>query len=534
MKQLLTPINENVARIEKYNSGEKLLSWFGISWIPLLMVAFTLLTAGVISVSPIVLSSNPDLIGSDALLKWSCYVPVIALPIVILSGMCMDRFGRLNVLMVALAMGIISEALMRSFVSTNFMGYMLNRDLFVQVIIGACVLIAYETVPLKYRLFAVFVLSMCSELGSAAASGIMLAVERKLLSGNTDLSDPNLVIENLDDIEMYWLNSQMTIFKYLQIISAVFLGIALVGIFLIHKYRACALSLWNMFKRPLQRGELYDTAVHERAEQDGQDPFLSGPVPMSREEFLINMDKETIQESASSLLKRIRGPLALVLLMALAFGMGKPDHEFMQHVAAEALLGSKGTVEQLGLIGVAIMIGAVGMSLVAWRLNKDVRYLPFVGLLLCSIAGFMSLSRSSDDIFMQRVKMESQGFGEPKLSRSDAFMFGANYVFGSIGSPIVLCSIRVLIMDLMPTKMRGMGLMLVAGVISAAYGLAQSLLTLSFAVEVVITIVVCAAGVLGMAAMYTTNWFDNSLLCRDPEQDAQWLVQDSTSLILSA
>jgi hypothetical protein len=233
-------------------------------------------------------------------------------------------------------------------------------------------------------------------------------------------------------------------------------------------------------------------------------------------------------------LKRIRGPFALVILMAIAFGMSKPDSEFMQHIAAEALLGSNGTVEQLGLIGVAIMISSVGLSLVAWRLNKDVRYLPFVGLLLCSIAGFMFVSRSSTDIFMQRIKMESMGFGETKLSRSDAFMFGANYVFGSIGSPIVVCSVRLLIMDLMPTKIRGLGIMLVAGLMSASYGIAQTLLTLSFAAEVVVTIMICAAGVLGMAAMYTTNWFDNSLLCRDPEQDAQWLVQESTSLILPA
>jgi hypothetical protein len=532
--KLLTPINESVARLEKYNSGEKLLSWFGISWIPLLVVAVTLLSAGVISVSPMVLSSHPTLIGSDAPLKWSNYSPLMGLPIVILSGMCMDRFGRLNVLIPALVMGIISEAVLRSFVSTNYIGFMLNRDIIVQVIIGACMLIVYETVPLKNRLFAVFVLSLCSELGSAAASGIMLAVERKLLSQNTDISDPNLVIDDLDDIETYWLNSQMKIFKYLQILSVVLLGLALVGIVLMAKYRACNLSLWILFKSSLQRGEIYDTAVHERAEQDGQDPFLSGPVPMSREEFLIKMEKETIHESVSSLLKRIRGPFALVILMAIAFGMSKPDSEFMQHIAAEALLGSNGTVEQLGLIGVAIMISSVGLSLVAWRLNKDVRYLPFVGLLLCSIAGFMFVSRSSTDIFMQRIKMESMGFGETKLSRSDAFMFGANYVFGSIGSPIVVCSVRLLIMDLMPTKIRGLGIMLVAGLMSASYGIAQTLLTLSFAAEVVVTIMICAAGVLGMAAMYTTNWFDNSLLCRDPEQDAQWLVQESTSLILPA
>jgi hypothetical protein len=81
----------------------------------------------------------------------------------------------------------------------------------------------------------------------------------------------------------------------------------------------------------------------------------------------------------------------------------------------------------------------------------------------------------------------------------------------------------------MPTKMRATGILTWLAVVNFSSDLIPLLGRAGWfgpGAEIFSAFFIGVSSILGLAAVYTTNWFKHSLVCRDPEQDAQWLIKE--------
>ncbi len=102
-----------------------------------------------------------------------------------------------------------------------------------------------------------------------------------------------------------------------------------------------------------------------------------------------------------------------------------------------------------------------------------------------------------------------------------------------IAMPVIAALFRALAMDVFPTSTRGKGVFtlkaieyLLAGVVATCMHEYKST-KLFFPIAAAIAAVM---GAMSFWAFYSTKWFEKSLVCRDPELDACWLINPDSKV----
>jgi hypothetical protein len=504
----MTLSSENVARLEGYNIVEKMISWSRMGWTHVPLFAFVILA--LMSVKALGVSLDflfreiyDDQLGlelEDVMKYWEPwfrqYGPLLIPIPLVLTGICADRFGRFFTLigLMVLSSAILPILWIVRDPTIFTIACILTAYWLVPSTLQVAYLYAYEFVPLKYRLIVQLSLTLAETMGL-------------LLVGIADNT-----IKKGGSKEERFACRQTTYYT----IALVGFGLCLIIGFLLIRSRDTVLNY--MFGAKSDQAKAWNVLV------DVGEVNTEEPVPVSREEFMVNANRV----AQPSLLKVVRnaayGPLTVVAGIAFANALWTESLQVAYWYLSVDYLGKGYRWNFLpGLVlQHASAIGGILLTIGLYIWIKDIRFVPACGLLMFGLGAVVcsSVQVYAPDRFY--LNMEDIT-GMPTVIAGVGMM--------QFGLPVANATFRVLIMDLFFTRNRGRGVFVfkaletfLTGIVAISF---YHLLTerIYFLSEASL---ITAIGAAVVAAFYTTQWFDRSLICRDPEQDACWLVNPET------
>jgi len=354
-------------------------------------------------------------------------------------------------------------------------------------------LFCYEFVPLKYRLVALLSLTCVETFG-------------KMMTGLADkMRDP----ENNEDLDN---RNQILI-----IVPIVFIGLAII------------VALWAVRRdTPLSMVSCRNkaTTAYDQLVQLGN---TAEPIPMSREEFEINSEKEiealgSLNHFFGSIKKCLWGPIGVLLGVAFIDACFEQVFERYYYWYTSDHLGKGYMHDFLPMfildhsLALGGMIACIGLYL--WV--KDIRFVAPTALLIATLGGVIcaSVDVIAKDGFPR--DMEDIVGSMARITTGVVMLVFGRYVYTAV--------FKILTMDLFTTKTRGRGIFVNRAIqifmVSLIGSLTEELKTKR---SYMIILAVIAAGISALifALFYTTQWFEKSLICRDPELDAGWLISNS-------
>lgn len=495
---MLTPFLSDLCRTEKYNVGEKMISWLGNRYGPMFVIVLVLFAAGWSGADPVtfLIMPRPDTFIS----KWGS---TLAIPLLVITGILADKYGRLRFLALLALITVLIEGLFASFMVTMTYSIYLNVNYVTVAITGLALLMAYESVPLKYRLPALVGLSIPAALGS-----VLCDIVGSVINVNMSI-DKNVDYEAMADQD-HRATKDRIVLLIKQVIGITLMLSSFIAIVIVLRRQV---GLWRIFNEASSK--LYMTMIAQKGKQDTNFDDITCPVPVTRCEFVINISNETVRDSCWDIVKAARGPLVLLLTLSIAEGLSFNSlnmYEVMmeKEVYRPDFMGSDPRVTTTVLMIIASLV-----YIVLWYFHRDVRYVAFLGLILCAVSSFIALAAP--------IEVALDG------DRVDTTVFTVGYIMATVGLFFASASLRLFVLDLMPTKMRGTGILTWVAVVNFSTDLIPLLGEAGWygsGTEIFSAFFIGVSSILGLAAVYTTNWFKHSLVCRDPELDAQWLIKE--------
>jgi hypothetical protein len=417
----------------------------------------------------------------------------LMVPFVLATGFVVDRYGRTLVLLglLVISLGITGLAAFTQSTAGFVIAYGTSVNWLFPAIASISAIFVYEFVPLKHRLISLLCLGLAEPMGA-------------VLMG--------LAIESADSIAYYdplWIDRQETI--YIVAAAAIAVTIAVGVIFT--KGRDTILSMVNCGN---EAGKAYDLTV-----TDGR-KNTSEPVPLSREEYIDNAQIERAEcpSLLSSLKGLMVGPFCVLASAGLINAIATKFFSATYWNLAVDFFGGENqeSLIELTLLqhGLTIFGVLVAISLYVWI--RDIRFVPPVGYLLVALGCVICASVNAIGEDGSLVKAST-------LPGALTASLGACLIV--VSSLVAVSSMKVIIMDVFPTSCRGRGVFVFAALEYLFMGIVGSLYSYMRTdrwVAIVLAAIVAAVGVGVFASFYLTSWFEKSILFRDPELDACWLI----------
>jgi len=495
---MLTPFSSDLCRTEKYNVGEKMISWLGVRYGPMFVIVLVLFAAGWSGADPVtfLIMPHPDTFIS----MWGC---TFAIPLLVIIGILADKYGRWRFLALLAIIAVFIEGLFASFMVTMTYSVYFNVKFVTVAITGLALLMAYESVPLKYRLPVLVGMSIPPALGSVLCDVVGYSVDVL-----------NFDHEGMAELDFATKDRVVLLIK--QVIGGALMLASFMAIVIVLRTQV---GLWRIFKEASSK--LYMTMLAQKGKQDTGFYDIPCPVPVTRTEFVINISNDTVRDSRWEIARAARGPLVLLLTLAIAEGLSFSSLNMYEVVMAELVFSNDIWGNAPRVTTTVMMIIASMIYIVLWYFYRDVRYVVFAGLILCAISSFMALAAPVEVVLDAIIDHEKD--------RVDTTVFTVGYILASAGLSCASASLRLFVLDLMPTKMRATGILTWLAVVNFSSDLIPLLGRAGWfgpGAEIFSAFFIGVSSILGLAAVYTTNWFKHSLVCRDPELDAQWLIKE--------
>ena len=544
-----TDFNSDVARPDGYNSLEKMISWSRMGWRHVLFFAFIALSIGAVagaqeavnSVHNAVLQVRlaVDIFGDE---KWVdlwaqgysalvCVVPIVA------TGFAVHRFGRLPTILVGLL--LLCGSLCGSFLIEGSMiaddsdaakaenitkavwyavSYGISSWWLIQSLLAIVYVFCYEVTPIKFRVPAVLGVFLMETLGSLA-----VGLARQYISNSVTVNDEEMLAKygetNFEEGKQYDLYFAQieALFKPISIVcwslvvAALIMGLAVIR-------RDTPAHLVNRG----ETGLVYDRLVVDGTENSQE------RVPMTKEEFAVNAGRETDDALGfCAIVKRAVGPFAVIaqLLLSIAI-MDRSVLTAYYYLVEETLSANGSSVVHDPIPGMLLrhglsMVGVI-CAIGVWAWCKDIRFAPAAALVVSAIG---SVICASVQVFENDQLMNAK-----QVSSSMSIVVGVSVVY--LALPLLQALVRVLIMDMFTNKSRAVGVLALRAVEVAWIGIvniASAELRAYSWFFVTVAVLVAVIGAVALGAFYCTKWFDHSLICRDPELDACWLISEKTA-----
>jgi hypothetical protein len=505
---------ESVCRREGYTITERLLTWAGFLWTPVLLVAPILVFGGIVQIGD-QLYNSPAAPSPEY--YWYTFAAIASFPVIVLIGIFADRIGGR---FIALALMLVLAIVMQAFSFKSELVSIFSRDLVSPAIVGLGFVIAYECVPLRWRLVTILLLSMLPHIGRDAVEfgvaryiiyedvNALLGYEIDSLMFETSMNSDLLPIEQLGADR-----KRTAVF----IIASVCL--ALTGV------------LWLRFRNTL----LAQSAERVRALVTSS---TSEPIPRTilvpnRAPHLTNREKES---AAVSWWKPSPGrvcAIGLVVLMCLGLGNTLELWDAYSLTAINSMFGKQADLWWAYdgiLIRTITEVSITAIAIGAWFYHgrTDVRYLAPVGLLLLAVGNIILISYPSadllDDLLLSN-EVEAEDLDEPVETSN--MTVSAGYVITGLGIPLVRFVVVQLALDIFSAKNRALGTLAIVSAVHIGedlYRVAPLIGSALYTGDMFWMAYCIVISLMGFAAFYVTQWYDASLLSRDPELDANWLV----------
>lgn len=516
-------LSGNVCRPDGYNSLEKLISWARLGWTSVVEFLFMGLcvvaaSSGIAGLNNVLyipfmnsLGESYDEYTTETARFNTELAPVLAIPLLVLSGLAVRRWGRFCSLIgcIVLSMPLLLLIWKAPSRAAVIAGWTVSVFWLFPSIMAIALIFCYETCPIKFRVPAIIGMTLLETLGT-----LVIAL------GNI-VSLNSVSVEKTDEEDAYAqaLSSAKdeARFNYYLISIIVTLGAALGAGLLVFVFSGGKNNSSDTCMSLVCRGKVEQ--AFEKLLERGSNNETAEPLPMSREEFIHNANNEN--DAAPDFVKtlfRAKLPLGVVFLASLAYVISDISILTNYYYPFEDFLGG-GPQENLvpGML-VRHLAASVGLlvSLGVWLWMKDIRFMPSVGAFLAAIGA----------LICSTVKVLGED-GLPVSGVESPSTLVAGVVFISLGISVLSATVRILLMDIFSNKARGQGLFLFKCLDSLSYSICCVFCYYWkskpwFFVGNAALIALIGAAIL--AAFYMTSWFDHSLMCRDPETDACWLV----------
>jgi hypothetical protein len=200
-------------------------------------------------------------------------------------------------------------------------------------------------------------------------------------------------------------------------------------------------------------------------------------------------------------------------------------------ITNEAFFGRSSTRwNQTALIGQGLELLVMTIAIVGWFYNgrRDIRFIMPTGFALVAIGPLIVISSTAvslvEDFFNHEQTMFESGNAS---NRGVVIAKGVGFLINAMGVAFVRLVAYIIALDFFPTRVRVIGTLGILAFVEC--GSAISTLTPQLGLSLRSNDVLwmsyeSVVSILGLAVLYLTQWFDHSLLCRDPEIDAHWLV----------
>jgi len=511
----MTRTDTNIARPEGYSAAEKLLSWARLGWRHIGLLSFVILAIMVGSSIPVLmdevlasillesLSTDEELERFELITRIYLGFPGSALYIV--SGFLIQTYtGRFYGLMAVMFLTTLMSALM---FLTNAMPagavviYTFCSYFGINAIFTMAGIYSYESVPLKFRLIAVVCLSLGETLGMLVAS----------------LADQTAIAGKPAE-DLWAIRGRM-----LAIVPSVLFVIA-AGVGLAYTRRDTVLSRVNARG---QAGPVYDALEREGVET------TSEPIPMTKDEFEINTQKdlEDLDELRTlwGIVKRASpGPMGCMIGVLLVQAIFNKIFFVHYYYRANDYLGAgyAANYVPMMLLKHGTAMGGVSLAVGLYVWLKDIRFVPAAALLCAALGGVVCASVTVLDANGDPIQIKDLMGSMPKITSGVAMML--------FGRPLAMSLFKVMMMDMFTTENRIMGMFMfraIEALFQGIVGACEVYLKKHHAFFIISGATITVVGAIVFAVMYTTQWFENSLVCRDPELDACWLISSDQASV---
>ena len=500
----MKPAKENVARPEGYSSTEKLISWARMGWRHVGLFAFPFISI----MSVMVLGGGMDQLmwpqlflldkGSNLWVArfepWIREYPsYVAVPFLLVAGFAVDRFGRTVSMLATLVIALGATALAGLGNSPTYfvLAYGMVVNLLYPLIFGISFIFIYESTPLKYRLIALLCISLAENMGS-----LILGLATTEAEG-LQYDDPR------------WEGRISTI--YIVAAVAIALSIALGLIFTMG--RDTILSMVNCTGTSSRAYDL--TVAYGRKN-------TTEPVPLSREEYIGNAQVELAEcpSLCSTLKGSMIGPFCIMVSAGLINAITTKYFLCTYWSVAVNYFGGEDQASLIEMMlcqhGLTMFGVLVAIALYVWI--KDIRFVPAVGYLLVALGCVICSS-------VKALDENGNLLGVSTMPGALTASLGACLIV--VSALVSVSAIKIMIMDVFPTSCRGRGVFVFVAteyLFMGIEGMLYNFVRQDRWVSILQAAIVAAVGVGVFAAFYLTNWFDKSILFRDPELDACWLI----------
>ena len=516
--------DQNVSRPDGYNSLEKLMSWARIGWshAPVYCFLAICLVASVSGIAglqyviyhPLQVWFKIDY--NEIVRVWDRWIneicPVLAVPLALISGVAVTKLGTFRTLVCANILSIALTPILWKAATPAMLvaGWTLTNFWLLPSVSILSFLFCYEATPIKWRVPCIFLLSLLESLAS-----LVFGVANTLSGESVKLSELDFVSPSKFAAA---LNDALGEARYQFCFYFIFgtLGIALLAALLLRRDSCISLVCRNRVEE-----------AFEQLFKQGANSLTNEPLPMTETEFIANAETELkVSLSSVAIFRRAMLPLALLMLASLALNIADLIFATNYYFKFEDLLGEgysynmfPGMLARYGAASVGLLLG-----LAMWFKMKDIRFIPAVGVFCMGIGGLV----------LSTIKvLDSSGYPlETKSLKPSSSSIIIGVLLMTVGQFVLKACVQILVMDLFSNKSRGNGLFVFKAVDLICYALCYSaayyLKTANW-FFVLHAAVITVVGCLMFAAFYMTSWFDHSMLFRDPETDACWLVSGKVS-----
>lgn len=511
--------DQNLSRPDGYNLSEKLMSWARMGWwhsLIFFFVAFCIAAVGSVSKGNMlylngIIQGTYNILDDFDLASWyKRFIDEFGLYILtvlfVVLGLLANRISRYAMLMGALALTLSLSPL--TWVETHenafTFGYLAVVVMGLSLISVAAYIYCYEWTPIKWRAPVVIAMATFETLGMFT---VALVTSFLIDSFKGDEEELQQFKDNL------WKTINLSVL--LPAALAFVIGLAI---------RAD-----TPFSQ-IVRG--FPGAVYDRLRNLGQ-ANTSEPIPVSREEFVeVTQQEAALSMSLKENLVSAVGPLCIICLSYLALGLSDRAFKEYYEYQFQSILGDQYYYNFLPSIITehCVSLGGLVVTIGGWWVWKDIRFVPATALLAIAIGALVCST-----VEVVYPNMDGYPYYFKDLSSPNTVVVG--YIAVLLGVTVVKATMRVLAMDLFTNSNRLQGMLILKAVelLCIALGNAWTLATINYSwcFVIIAAIIAIVSGVV-FGAFYLTKWFDHSLICRDPETDACWLVPEKFSLRYSS
>ena len=511
--------NQNVARPEGYSVSEKMLSWSRMGWWHMGLFAFVILSIVAVGstwssldhlmrnrIDTLFVNEQVEAVVTHYEAWVTLYAGFFTVFPLIGVGYLVDRLvgGRFVVFISLLFFALVMVILFLTIPSSKALAalvYPMLNFFALPAIYAMGYLFCYEFVPLKHRLVAILSLSCAETFGRLVTGLIDNLTAREGEKGNSS---------------QVWERRTLTymVFSIVLISVTILIGLIFVG-------RNTPLGCVSCDKKP---GLAYDQLLSEGVKN------TSEPIPMSRDEFEINTEKDIAALGEAnyifgSIKRCFLGPIAVMIGAAFIDAVIEQVFHVFYYSYAQNYLGKGYEKDYLPMMMIdnGVALGGILASIGLYIWMKDIRFVPPTALLIATLGAVICASVNvvnQDDGFPVDMNVV-----EPSIRR-----LTTGVVMFLLARHVYKTSFRVLSMDLFPTSCRGRGVFVYKAIETFLISVVASItleLKTTRSFWIIIAIIAAGIGALIFAVFYTTSWFEKSLICQDPELDANWLINHS-------